>query len=32
MFAEVISKAVVEVAQLEVDVFLLHSRYENPME
>ena len=32
MFAEVISKAVVEVAQLEVDVFLLHSRYENPTE
>jgi hypothetical protein len=32
VFAELVSKAVVEVAQLEVDVFLLHSRYKNPTE
>ena len=32
MFAEFISKAVVEVAQLEVDVFLPHSGYQHPME
>ena len=31
-FTEFISKAVVEVLQLKVDVVLLHSRYEHPME
>ena len=32
MFAEFITEAVIEEAQLEVDVFFLHSRDQHPIE
>ena len=31
VFAEIVTKTVVEEAQLKVDVFLPHSRYQHPV-